>query len=193
MSSSDSIRIVEYRPEFEEGVRSVFLYNMKEQSVSMTGADAEAHAQYLERSLSSDMASIQREYMERDSSTFWVALVGDDVAGFVGVQPCQVGDPEFYQEQLSAFESMKSTLHPDRIAELRRMHVSPKHRGKGISRLLLERFLQWCRDHQFAGVHLTTLQAMTVAGHLYRSVGFVVQGSFHVGPKTVVQHYLLKF
>jgi GNAT superfamily N-acetyltransferase len=57
-------------------------------------------------------------------------------------------------------------------AEIHRMYVSPAWRGRGASRLLLERLLGDARAMGCAEVRLRSLKSLTPAHALYRSAGF---------------------
>jgi GNAT superfamily N-acetyltransferase len=58
-------------------------------------------------------------------------------------------------------------------AELQRMYVQPRGRGRGIGRALLDRLLADCRDMGFSVVRLESLKFLATAHTLYRSAGFV--------------------
>ena len=62
--------------------------------------------------------------------------------------------------------------------ECKRMYVRPTHSGRGIGRLLLERLITDARSLGYTHVQLETLDFMTSAHALYRSVGFVETGRF---------------
>jgi GNAT superfamily N-acetyltransferase len=57
-------------------------------------------------------------------------------------------------------------------AQLRWFLLHPDLRGHGIGRMLIEQAIDFCRDCQYSLVYLWTTSALTVAGSLYRSVGF---------------------
>lgn len=54
--------------------------------------------------------------------------------------------------------------------------VNPDYRGLGIGRKLLERGIQWAREHEFPGVMLETQDDNVPACTLYQSCGFVLSG-----------------
>lgn len=58
-------------------------------------------------------------------------------------------------------------------AECKRMYVRPGHGGRGVGRALLERLVADARALGYRRVLLETLDFMTTAHSLYRSVGFV--------------------
>lgn len=57
-------------------------------------------------------------------------------------------------------------------AQLRWLLLDPSVRGKGIGRQLVEEALKFCRVAGYSSVFLWTVEALTVATNLYRSVGF---------------------
>jgi GNAT superfamily N-acetyltransferase len=56
--------------------------------------------------------------------------------------------------------------------ELKRMYVATDHRGEGIGRCLLDRILAAARSLGYRRIRLDTLEFMSEAQALYRSVGF---------------------
>jgi GNAT superfamily N-acetyltransferase len=58
------------------------------------------------------------------------------------------------------------------IAEVKRMYVDPHWRGHGVGRALLEALIAGARTRGYATLRLGTLQDMTEAQSLYRSLGF---------------------
>jgi GNAT superfamily N-acetyltransferase len=65
-------------------------------------------------------------------------------------------------------------LHPLDAAtgEVKRMFVLPELRGRGVARALMERLLAEARRLGFRRLRLGTLDEMTAAQQLYRSLGF---------------------
>jgi molybdenum cofactor guanylyltransferase len=55
---------------------------------------------------------------------------------------------------------------------LRRMYLADRLRGRGLGRALLDRALDWAREHGYRYVHLDTTDAMVAARALYESAGF---------------------
>lgn len=89
----------------------------------------------------------------RDSNTaYWVARDQDGMLlGGCGVAPL-MGLPS--------------------VGELQKMYLLPQARGKGIGRALLEKALNFTRDH-YGWCYLETLSTMADAARLYRRAGFV--------------------
>ncbi len=58
-------------------------------------------------------------------------------------------------------------------AEVKRMYVDPRHRGKGIARVLLRHVLAEAHGMNYRALRLGTLTTMHAARSLYASEGFV--------------------
>ena len=68
------------------------------------------------------------------------------------------------------------------IAEMKRLYVRPGKRGKGDGRRLAEFVIADVRRHGYATLRLDTLEAMTSAIALYRSLGFREIENYHGRP-----------
>ncbi len=68
------------------------------------------------------------------------------------------------------------------IAELKRMWSRPAHRGHGVARVVAEALLAAAREEGYRAVRLDTLEWMTAARALYRSLGFVEIGPYYLNP-----------
>ena len=68
------------------------------------------------------------------------------------------------------------------LAELKRMWTRPGHRGHGVARAVAEALLRAARDEGYRAVRLDTLEWMTAARALYRSLGFVEIGPYYPNP-----------
>jgi streptothricin acetyltransferase len=64
----------------------------------------------------------------------------------------------------------------NRFAYVDDLVVNPDYRGRGLGRRLLERGIQWARDHGFPGVMLETQDDNVPACRLYQSCGFILSG-----------------
>ena len=58
-------------------------------------------------------------------------------------------------------------------AEVKRMFVDPAWRGRGVGRALMQTVIAGARDRGYRILRLGTLDDMTAAQELYRSLGFV--------------------
>ena len=99
-----------------------------------------------------DLFDLERHYGGRQGA-FWVARLGGQIVGSVGV------------ERL-----------PDGRAELHRLYLDASLRGRGLGRALVDAVLGWCRD---AGIMQLTLWSDTRfdrAHRLYEGMGFTKNG-----------------
>lgn len=66
--------------------------------------------------------------------------------------------------------------------ELKRMYVSPGHRGRGIGRAIAARLIEEARAIGYERVKLDTSADMAAAQSLYRSLGFVPTDRYNDDP-----------
>lgn len=98
-----------------------------------------------------DLDRIEEVYLIK-GGTFFVLELDGEVIGTVGVEP-EV---------------------PGVVAELRRLSVDPRHRGKGYGQLLMEKALEFCREQGYRRATLGTGQMMAAAAHIYEKLGFAI-------------------
>jgi putative acetyltransferase len=70
----------------------------------------------------------------------------------------------------------------DGIAEMKRLYVGPAARGQGAGRQLTEYVIDEVRRLDYRTLRLDTLEAMTPAIALYRSLGFQEIENYHGRP-----------
>lgn len=68
------------------------------------------------------------------------------------------------------------------IAEMKRLYVPPTVRGQGVGRQLAAHVISEVRGLGYQTLRLDTLEAMTSAIALYRSLGFVEIDNYHGRP-----------
>jgi GNAT superfamily N-acetyltransferase len=84
-----------------------------------------------------------------DKDRIWLAEINDQIVGSIAI----VG---------------ASRLE----AQLRWFLVHPDYRGLGLGRELLREALLFCKEHKYKTIFLWTTSELSVACHLYTSVGF---------------------
>ena len=95
-----------------------------------------------------DLFDLERHYGGHHGA-FWVARLGGQIVGSVGV------------ERL-----------PDGRAELHRLYLDASLRGRGLGRALVEAVLGWCRDAGVAHLTLWSDTRFDRAHRLYEGMGF---------------------
>lgn len=118
---------------------------------------------YIERSLNSDLSSIEKTYLYRKESpkgNFWVITNEQGVVcGMVGLE----------------YKSQKE-------CELRRMSVNAKMRRMGLATLLMKKLEEFVRQEGYKRVYLTLWVQQIGARKLYEKFGFKQVGEpFKVG------------
>jgi ribosomal protein S18 acetylase RimI-like enzyme len=96
----------------------------------------------------------------------WIAEKDEEIVGFIAIAG-----------------------HSDSEAQLRWFLVHPSQRLRGLGRLLLNKALDFCREHTFSSVFLWTVSDLKVAARLYRSVGFrkTNEKKHHIWGKTLTE------
>ncbi|MGI6575052.1 MAG: GNAT family N-acetyltransferase [bacterium] len=60
----------------------------------------------------------------------------------------------------------------DKVAQLRWFLILPDFRGLGLGKILLNKALDFCRQHNYEKVFLWTVEDLHAACHLYEAAGF---------------------
>ena len=95
--------------------------------------------------------SLTKSIPSFDDSTarLWIAEINGKIIGSIGIVPDSNSE-----------------------AQLRWFLVHPNHRGRGLGRELLNKALQFSRNHGFKSVFLWTVSDLEAAAHLYQWAGF---------------------
>ncbi len=132
-------RILEAGPEAMPTVHALFLEYAESLGFSLCfqGFDQE-------------LAGLPGDYARPDGRLL-LALVGDEIAGIVGLRPYAPG-----------------------VCEMKRLYVRPAFRGTGLGRRLARQILAEARIVGYESMRLDTVrETMLAAQDLYRSLGFV--------------------
>jgi ribosomal protein S18 acetylase RimI-like enzyme len=147
-----------------EAVRQLFAQGQMDFAQG-TGLEEEA-LRYIQHSLSDDLADIPRHYLNVPGSNFWVAELGGEIKGMVGLQ-----------------------YRNDDEAELRRMSVASDSRRRGIGGKLLAAVEAFCRKRGYRRIRLTTVTHLVPAIAMYQKYGYRRVGEEQFG-KIVGQHFV---
>ena len=105
-------------------------------------------SEYVEKAIREELGTVDGYYLGRDDQGFWVADE-DGVIGMVGIE-----------------------RHAADTAELRRMAVNAAQRRRGVGRALLATAEDFCRQHGYHRLILSTSELQVPARRLYESGGY---------------------
>lgn len=108
--------------------------------------------------LDTELAKLPGVYA-RPEGRLLLALAGDAAIGCVGLRRLTEG-----------------------TGEVKRLYVSPEHRGGGIGRRLMETLIHEARAIGYRRLRLDTLPRMDAARRLYVSLGFRITGPYYATP-----------
>jgi GNAT superfamily N-acetyltransferase len=122
---------------------------------------------YITHTLETDMADIEKNYLQIPNGHWWVAVSTDDnrVVGHVAALPLSRGDPSYYRDLPEG--------ERDQICELLRMSVTADVQRKGVGVKLLSTLIDFARQKGYRQIHLTTLTSMNKACAFYERNGFI--------------------
>jgi len=96
-----------------------------------------------------DIDDIDSVYMHTAGNHFWVAEIGGQIVGMIGVQH-----------------------HDQGIGQVRRLRVAREHRRRGIGSALLETAITFCRENQCLKVALDTFAERGAVVEMFQKLGF---------------------
>jgi ribosomal protein S18 acetylase RimI-like enzyme len=73
-------------------------------------------------------------------------------------------------------------LDDDGACEMKRMYVRPEARGQGLGRILGQAIVAAAKERGYRAMRLDTIDTMTAAIELYRSLGFREIGAYRFNP-----------
>lgn len=146
-----------FRTSDTDAVRRLFAQSL----LDFAGGFEEGMQAYVNSSLADDLADIPFHYLREPGSHFWVAELGGQIQGMVGIQRISNDD-----------------------AELRRMSVAAASRRQGIGRGLLQVSETFCRERGYRRIKLTTVNLLQPAIAMYRSYGYQLVGEEQYGQIT---------
>ena len=121
--------------------------------------------------LREDRCQFIEEYFAEERG-FWLAWVDVDLAGCVGLRRLQ--PPNLVECEAGKF------------AEIKRMYVREKFRGRGIAQSLLEAAEEFARKARYACIYLDTTNEMLAAARLYARNGFVRCERYNQNPQAAI-------
>ena len=136
------------------------------------------------KTVRTDFADIQGKFMG-EKKCFWLATqkveapeLKEKIVGCVLVEP--------YKWEKDEFKLADRRKELGEIAELRRMSVDSKVRGKGIGLKLGLELMKFCKEKGYNTVMLTALAKNYPAIALYKKIGFEVKASDYHHEGTIV-------
>ena len=113
-----------------------------------------------------DIDDIDAVYMHTAGNHFWVAEIGGQIVGMIGVQH-----------------------HDQGVGQVRRLRVAREHRRRGIGSALLETAITFCRENQCLKVALDTFTERSAAAEMFQKLGFRPGGTRRAAGKELMYFY----
>lgn len=100
-----------------------------------------------------DIAKKVISFLEKQNSfdMLWVAAINNEAVGSIAV-----------------------SLKPDQTAFINFLLVKPECRGYGISKILLDKVISRCKDHNLKILRLETYSCLKTAREVYKKYGFTL-------------------
>jgi GNAT superfamily N-acetyltransferase len=103
---------------------------------------------------------------------FWLAKMDGELAGCIGLR------------RLPRSEELE--LEDVKCAEIKRMYVREKFRGRGIAARLLETVENFARQQGYARIYLDTASEMAAAARLYERNGYERCARYNENPQAAI-------
>ena len=116
---------------------------------------------YTDHSISTDFKEPEK-WVNEPNSNLWVATIKEEVVGSIGIIQ--------YVPDIIKFPTIKT--NGNKVAELKRMYVSPKFFRRGIASELYKILEQWCIQNGFDEIILSTSYYQVDAVEFYKNMGF---------------------
>lgn len=124
-----------------------------------------------------DVEAVRRliaEYASSLGESICFTQHADEMANLAARYPVPEGGLWLATMEGTAAGCVALRRHDESQAELKRLYVDPRARGRGIARALMQVALRRAKELGYASVYLDTLPSMTSAQALYRDLGFRV-------------------
>jgi ribosomal protein S18 acetylase RimI-like enzyme len=113
-----------------------------------------------------DIDDIASAYVKPSGNQFWVAEIGGEVVGMIGVQ-----------------------AHEADCGEIRRLRVRTDHRRKGVGSALVETALRFCQEKGYLKIQLDTFVEREAAIRLFEKFRFRHSRTRKLGEKELMYFY----
>lgn len=145
------------------------------ESTAESAMEKESFMELLVPESSKDLEDVKELFLRYEKST-GVSLCFQGFQEELDHLPGKYGEPEgvLLLLKIGGKAAGCCALKPleEKICELKRLFVLEEHRGRGLSRILMERILNEARRRGYEKIRLDTLAVMKPALGLYKSVGF---------------------
>lgn len=145
------------------------------ESTAESAMEKESFMELLVPESSKDLEDVKELFLRYEKST-GVSLCFQGFQEELDHLPGKYGEPEgvLLLFKIGGKAAGCCALKPleEKICELKRLFVLEEHRGRGLSRMLMERILIEARRRGYEKIRLDTLAVMKPALGLYKSVGF---------------------
>jgi len=116
---------------------------------------------YTDHAISTDFKEPEK-WVNEPYSNLWIATINEEVVGSVGIIP--------YVPDIIKLPTIKTK--GKKVAELKRMYVSPKYLRRGIASKLYNILEQWCIQNGYDEIILSTSYYQVDAVEFYKKMGF---------------------